>query len=220
MRGSRHHDEVPMAKGSMRKRDIEKMVRVGRFGELIGALKGSDRETMCDILDALVGAGEAAVPALIAALGDREHRVHVVASIALGKIGKPAVLPLVRAFREEDGILRPRIATILVDIGDPALEEMAGALRNPDEEVRALSALALGEMRSSRAMDHLIIALGDGSERVRVQAAISLGELGAPGAEEALARAAEGDESPAVRQVAGNALMRVRAVKEDRAAPR
>jgi bilin biosynthesis protein len=142
----------------------------------------------------------------------------VVASIALGKIGKPAVLPLVRAFRAEDGIVRPKIVSILADIGDPALEEMAGALRDPDEEVRALSALALGEMRSPRAIDHLIVALRDGSPRVRAQAAISLGELGAPGAEEALARAAETDENEAVRQVAGNALIRVRSVREDRAA--
>ncbi|HUK92924.1 MAG TPA: HEAT repeat domain-containing protein, partial [Methanomicrobiales archaeon] len=71
-----------------------------------------------------------------------------------------------------------------------------------------------GEMRTPRALDTLVSALGDGSENVRAQAAISLGELGDMRATGALGKLAEGDESPAVRQVAANALMRVLEVKE------
>ena len=43
--------------------DIRGMAGRGEFKELIEALRGSNRDTVCSILDALVGAGEAAVPA-------------------------------------------------------------------------------------------------------------------------------------------------------------
>ncbi|HVN65756.1 MAG TPA: HEAT repeat domain-containing protein [Methanomicrobiales archaeon] len=205
-----------MAEGTERRPDIAGMVQRGEIQGLIAALKGADPDTMTEILDALVGMGEAAVPALVQAVREEEHQVHLVASVALGEIGRPAVLPLVRAFREKDGLTRVKIADILADIGDPALDEILGALRDPDEEIRVLSAIALGEMRNPRAIDHLIVALRDGSETVRAQAAISLGELGSSGGEEALAKAAEADPSPAVRQVAVNALIRVRGIKEDR----
>jgi hypothetical protein len=209
-----------MEKKAAKRPDIPGMARRGEAGELIGAARGSDPGTLSDILDALVGLGDAAVPALLEALRDEDHRVHVVASIALGKIGKPAVLPLVRALRERDGATRVKIADILADIGDPAVLGIVAALRDPDEEVRVLSAFALGEIRDPRAIDPLIVALRDGSEKVRAQAAISLGELGAPGAGEALAGVAETDASPAVREVAVNALIRVRRIREDRASSR
>ncbi|HUK39092.1 MAG TPA: HEAT repeat domain-containing protein [Methanomicrobiales archaeon] len=194
--------------------DIGEMARRGDIGGLIQAVRGSDPDTMSDILDALIGAGEAAVPALIPALRDGDEKVHTVASIALGKIGRGAVLPLVRAFREKDGFTRVKIADILANIGDPALGEIVGALGDPDEEVRGLSALVLGEMRNGKAVGPLISALEDASENVRAQAAVSLGEMGALPAEEALRNHAENDESPAVREVAANALLRVLEVKE------
>lgn len=208
-----------MAEGGPGRPDIEGMARRREIRELIRASKGSDPGTLSDILDALVGLGDAAIPALLQALRDEDHRVHMIASIALGKIGGPAVIPLLRALKEKDGTTRVKIADILADIGDAAVLGIIAALRDPDEEVRVLSAFAMGEIRDPRAVDPLIIALRDESEDVRAQAAISLGELGSPGAEEALARVAETDASPAVRLVAGNALIRVRGVKEDRAAP-
>jgi HEAT repeat protein len=94
------------------------------------------------------------------------------------------------------------------------MDEIITALRDPDEEVRVLSALVLGEMRNPRALDPLISALGDESGNVRAQAAISLGELGEVRAKDALGKVAEGDENQTVRQVAGNALLRILEVME------
>ena len=168
--------------------DIEGMVRRGEFRDLIASVKGSDPDTMSDVLDALIGSGEAAVPTLLMALRDGDEQIHMVASIALEKIGKIAVIPLIRAFREKDGLVRVKIADILANIGDPAMDEIIIALQDPDEEVRVLSALVLGEMRNPRAVDPLISALGDGSENVRAQAAVSLGELGDVRARDALGK--------------------------------
>ncbi|HUK92526.1 MAG TPA: HEAT repeat domain-containing protein [Methanomicrobiales archaeon] len=194
--------------------DIEGMARRGEFGALVAVAGGSSPDTMSDILDALIGAGEAAVPYLLAALREKDEQVHMVASIALEKIGKAAVIPLIRAFHEKDGLVRVKIADILANIGDPAMEEIIAALRDPDEEVRVLSALVLGEMRDPRAIDPLIAALADGSGNVRAQSAISLGELGDARARDALGRLADSDEDPAVRQVAANAFIRIMEVAE------
>ena len=94
------------------------------------------------------------------------------------------------------------------------MDEIITALQDPDEEVRVLSALVLGEMRNPRAVDPLISALADGSGNVRAQVAISLGELGDARARDPLRSLAESDESPAVRQVASIALMRILGVRE------
>jgi len=115
--------------------------------------------------------------------------------------------------------VRVKIADILANIGDPAMEEIIAALRDPDEEVRVLSALVLGEMRDPHAIDPLIAALADGSGNVRAQSAISLGELGDARARDALGRLADSDEDPAVRQVAANALIRVMEAAEGDAPP-
>jgi HEAT repeat protein len=190
-------------------------VRKGAFADLLAAAKGSDPDTMSDILDALIGAGGPAVPALIRGLRDPDGQVHTIASIALGKIGKDAVLPLTEALREKDGLPRVKIADILADMGEPALDGIIATLRDGDEEVRVLSALVLGEMRNPRGVAPLVSALGDASANVRAQAAISLGELDDPRAEEALRTLADRDVSPGVREVAANALLRILEVKEE-----
>jgi len=214
-----HQEDVVMVEPELVRPDIEGMVKRGEIGNLIAAVRGSDPDTMSDILDALVGSGEAAIPALLQALRDGDEQIHMVASIALEKIGKVAVLPLIKAFREKDGLVRVKIADILANIGGPALEEIISALRDPDEEVRVLSALVLGEMRNPGVIDPLISALADGSENVRAQAAVSLGEMGDARARDALTKLAEGDGSPVVRQVAGNALLRILEVMESSGEP-
>ena len=107
--------------------------------------------------------------------------------------------------------------------GEP-LDVEATVFRDGHDRIRVLvrwkAAEALGEIRDPRAIDPLLRALRDGSPEVRAQAAISLGELGAVAAKEALAAAMENDPSPAVREVAANALVRVSRVREDRAASR
>jgi hypothetical protein len=50
--------------------DIEGMVRRGGFRDLIASVKGSDPDTMSDILDALVGMGGGGCPPPIPALRD------------------------------------------------------------------------------------------------------------------------------------------------------
>ncbi|MDD1663139.1 MAG: hypothetical protein LUQ60_05280, partial [Methanomicrobiales archaeon] len=72
-----------MAESGNVRLDIEGMVRKGGFRDLITAVKGSDPDTMSDILDALIGSGGAAVPALLTALRDTDEQIHMIASIAL-----------------------------------------------------------------------------------------------------------------------------------------
>ena len=98
---------------------------------------------------ALADAGEAAVPALVAALkaDDQETRQGVTA--ALGQIGKPAVSALAMALcTGDDPHVRAGVALALGRIGDPAaVDALIEALGDGDEDVRLAAREALGGIR-------------------------------------------------------------------------
>lgn len=99
----------------------------------------------------------------------------------LGKIGKPAIGPLIAALKDEEGNIRNGAARALGEIGDPeAVEELIQTLKDSNDLVRISSAKALGDIKDSRAIEPLISALSDTRVNVRKEAVIALGKFKDP----------------------------------------
>ncbi len=132
---------------------------------------------------------EAAVPALTAALKDRDVNVRTTAAIALGKVGArsaPAVKALTQALgRERDVELQAAAAEALGMIGDkaaPAASALVAALGSESGDVRREAAGALGFLGPKAekvAVRPLRERLTDAEPRVQLAAAMSLTRLGA-----------------------------------------
>ncbi|MBK8051049.1 MAG: HEAT repeat domain-containing protein [Anaerolineales bacterium] len=106
------------------------------------------------------------------------------AATALGKIGTPAVEPLVGALEDGSWEVRQAAALALAEIGTPAVGPLIDALKDEDTWVRWGAAKALGEIGDSRAVDSLIGALQDYSYQEDDRAAATaLGKIGTPAVE-------------------------------------
>ena len=87
------------------------------------------------------------------------------------------------------------------------IDRLVGQLSNPDDKVRADSALQLGRMKARRASETLERVLGsDRSADVRDAAARALGLIGMPASLPALQRAAQNDDDRGVRTSAQFAI--------------
>jgi HEAT repeat protein len=118
-----------------------------------------------------------AVPALIEKAERDIHEIvdnhtNLSATVALGRIGKAAVGPLVEEVKKNGWI--PAITVALGRIGEPAIEPVAAFLDHPDEGARAGAADALGYMESAKAVPPLLKALQDKDAEVRACAAHGL----------------------------------------------
>ena len=143
---------------------------------LIAALGDEEQYFRNNVAGALGKIGAPAVAPLMAAL--RGH-VRENAVGALGKIGAPAVAPLIAALKDEDTNVRRNAADALGEVNDVrAVEPLIEALKDPN--VRRNAADALGEIKDVRAIDPLIAALGDEERYFRNDAAGALGKIGAP----------------------------------------
>ena len=85
---------------------------------------------------------------------------------------------LVEKLRVVDGALCFSAAAALAKVGEPALTPLVEALQDSQYPVRQAVALALGELKNTRAVEPLIGALGDDHEYVRQAAAASLSKTG------------------------------------------
>lgn len=133
------------------------------------------------------------------------------AAIALLKIGRPAVEPLIHSlWINASPEIRGASAVVLGRIRDDrAVEPLMAALEDGEEYVRRASAKALGALRDDRAVEPLIKVLDeDGEDSVRLAAAWALGEIGDPRAVYPLIDAFR-DKSPDVRFNAVWALERI-----------
>jgi HEAT repeat protein len=192
---------------------------------IIAAFKANDPNDLVDRLmfasaaeSALADIGAPAVMPLLATLKDSDQGVRAFAEVALAKIGEPAVEPLIAALGDES--VGESAGMALAKMGTSAIQPLIGALRASQENVRAYSAMALGEIKDLRAVEPLIGALGDNDEAVRSFAAQSLGMLKDARAVEPLITAL-GDDSADVRKSVAWALAQfddVRAVESLRAA--
>ena len=127
------------------------------------------------------------LPALIAALGDKDEVVRLNAAYELGTIGAPAVPALIEIWREAS---RSGVETesfqhatyALSAIGGPAVPALIDALQDKNESIRASAAYALGDIGTGAqdAVPALTQALRDESAWVRRHATEALGLIGQP----------------------------------------
>lgn len=154
------------------------------------------------------GSAENDLPALIAALGDKDEVIRLNAAYELGKIGTPAVPALIETWRKaskdpEDessqhatfalsgigGWSSPQLSWLqthatyaLSAIGGPAVPALVEALVSDNESIRANAAYALGDIGDAAqdAVPALTQALRDESTWVRRHATEALGLIGQP----------------------------------------
>ena len=145
-------------------------------------------------LASLGAEAEVAVAALVNILGADHQALRVEATYALGRIGEPAVAPLVAALEKageqadahdappawnEGATHMEDAAQALTAIGSLAVEPLVQLLRAPSEWTRVNAAFALGEMDShaEAAVPALVEALSDTSHRVVRTAIDALGNI-------------------------------------------
>jgi len=96
---------------------------------------------------------EKAVPVLIKKLNDQFMNVSTSAADALVKIGEPSVKALIE-------VIDNKLASdALRKIGEPAIDEFINALNHENEDVRAIAAVSLGKLKSTKAIKPLVKAL-------------------------------------------------------------
>ena len=131
--------------------------------------------------------GDAAIRALVAALGDEHGLARQSAREALVARGEPAIPAVVPALDSDTAIVRWQAAWILGRIGTPAsTTALVGALERGSADVRVESAVGLVRTGSSAPVGGLVRLLASRDPPVREEAAWALGHLGQPQAVEAL----------------------------------
>jgi HEAT repeat protein len=200
---------------------LEALGRVGRPAVpfLVAELKNPHRRFTAVVALLEIGPeAEAAAQPLMDVLQDPRLpeddlglRFHV--CVVLGRIGKPAVQPAVRGLKDKVPRARRCVAAALMEIGmeiGPAAAEavapLVATLGDRDRTVRAIAAVALGEIHSSpeRAVPALAKALRDEEGEVRRAASSALTRFGKAGLPSLLA--ALKDRNPAVRSAAALVL--------------
>jgi hypothetical protein len=113
------------------------------------------------------------------------------AAKALGRIGEPAIQPLVGALvRSQCPVAREHTALALARIGAPAVDPLIPVLKDGRMGLRRAAASVLGEIGDERAVEALVGALTDSSSLVGTAAAEALGKIGDRRAVEPLTEAA------------------------------
>jgi HEAT repeat protein len=166
--------------------------------------------------DELTRRGEAAVPAIQAALRDPRSEAEQLksalkASALLGKRAAAAIDEVAAVLTEEG--LTTEAAIALSNMGPDAFEPLRDALRSDDVIVRRESLRSIGKLRERAPLDPaavtplLLQGLRDADGTVRAVAATYLGIVGSA-ADQAVPALATGlsDDSPEVRREAATAL--------------
>ena len=152
-----------------------------KLWKLGGALKARGDST--DAYSAVLELGRVGTPAaadlLIGALA-RNDGVARSAARELGRLRDPrAVQPLVAKLAEPE--INQAAMNALVTLGDRAVSALIEALRHGQGAVRALAAMALGDIRDERAVEPLVNVLQTDDEyAARTAAATALGQLKSP----------------------------------------
>ena len=123
----------------------------------------------------------ASVPALLAALEDKDPDVRNVAARALGKMKlQAAEEALVGLLGKHEQSVSARIAAICIEMGARTAPLLIRALRDGTPKARFWAARILGEIREARAARSLGDALLDPEPDVRSAAAWALGSVADP----------------------------------------
>jgi len=167
-----------------------------------GLVRRKAAEAMVNVRDA-----RAAGP-LCVALKDSDEDVRRYAAEALGKIGAPAVMPLLYTFLDREAELGKTGVAVLRKMGEPVVGSLCDALKASDERVRRCAAVALGKIGDGRAVQALCDALKDAEDYVRLEAAEAVGNIGDAQAVEPLCEALK-DRGWAFRYKAAEALGKI-----------
>jgi HEAT repeat protein len=109
--------------------------------------------------------------------------VHERAKAVLPQHGAAAVRPLLRSLHAAEVLTveqRAEVPDILADIGPAGVPLLVRALQDPDENVRAVAAAALGRLQAFEALPMLVRAAHDPSEWVRLSLVEALGHVCGP----------------------------------------
>jgi HEAT repeat protein len=99
----------------------------------------------------------------------------------LGRIGAPAVDPLVQHLTDSGASARWHIAVALARVGPPAVEALIDVVKTEEEPIQNPAIWALAEIGDHRAVEPLIAAMKTGkSECCRALTAAALLKLGHP----------------------------------------
>lgn len=129
--------------------------------------------------------GASAADAVVEVLEEKSEHLRLNAALALGRMGKDAVAPLLKALDHKDGDVRFYGVWAVGWIG-PEAKEAAGKvvalLADPHDGVRRKAAYALGRIapQSSQAIAELFKAMTDKNGDVRLAAAEALVGFGPP----------------------------------------
>ena len=148
---------------------------------LLLQLSSGDRDRRAHAVDALVRAGETAVPALIDLAQHGQWLSRMEALRALGRIGDPAALPIIRASLESsDDEVREVAAEAAGTIQDvESLPVLIRLLRMRELDRRKSVREALIRM-GEPSVPFLLEAAGSGPLRARAEAIRALGSIGDP----------------------------------------
>jgi HEAT repeat protein len=123
----------------------------------------------------------ASIPAILAALEDRDADVRNVAARSLGRMKLHAAEEaLISLLGKHDQAISSRIAAICIEMGPRTAPLLIRTLREGSPKARFWSARILGEIRDTRAVRSLGDALLDADPEVRSAAAWALGQIGEP----------------------------------------
>lgn len=202
---------------------------LGHDGEAgIRALRATLRHPRVAIrLAALAGLVEAgldatpAIPAISAALADRNSRVRLAAADALGTlavigaIGKhaPMIIPALMILVDDKPELAETAASTLAALGAAAIPTLVAALGSEEESLRIGAAMALALVNDPGLLNPTLLALRaalqDPLDEVRYWAALALGDANAPAVIPDLERAKAAETDERTREAIQEALTRL-----------
>ena len=185
------------------------VTRADQVSQLIELLQNEDPLKRRAAARALADLGSSsAVTPLIKALVDDDLFVRSAAAKALGSIGDSKAVPaLVSLLKDTQDKVRSAAMLALAKINDP--RAIAGLIKELQEGQEA-AAMALGQMKATKALKPLAAALANGSAPapMRRKAAWALGKIGDKRAVKPLIAALAYDDA-ALRKAAGDALVMV-----------
>jgi HEAT repeat protein len=127
---------------------------------------------------ALIEMGGEAVPYLLDKLDTQDAREMWTVIEILGKIGEPAVMPLIDSLKSDNKDVMKLSSRILGDIKDKrAIPPLIGLLDKEDFNIRGYACESLGKIQDTSAFTSLSLCLKDSVELVRKNAAVALGRL-------------------------------------------
>ncbi len=135
------------------------------------------------------------------------------ATLALLRLGRPAVEPLIAALNNEDEDLRDEVVKVLGKVrSNWVVNPLIAVLKNDKAKASALAGAAqvLRKFGSSRAVEPLIARLEHKDPGVRREMARALRKIGDFRAIKPLEKLAKNDPEPSVRQAAQESLAKIK----------